>query len=99
MQDPMFPLGVGAIALFVANVLPMLSKLTFTVAELSSWVGGVATFARLRSLPPASGIVFAALPLFFAWRSLVNYFYLVPLLALAVALVDARQQSTRPARR
>jgi hypothetical protein len=89
ITDPMFPLGVGAIALFVANVLPMIPKLVFTVAELASWAGSTLAFARYRWLTPAGAVVLAALPLFFAWRSLVNYFYLVPLLVLAVTFSRA----------
>ncbi|MBV9281054.1 MAG: DUF2029 domain-containing protein [Chloroflexi bacterium] len=88
MRDPMFPLGIGIIALFASNVLPLLPKVAFTLAELGSWLACVAASLRLRFLTPASGVVFAALPLFFAWRSLVNYFYLVPLLVLAVALAE-----------
>jgi uncharacterized membrane protein len=92
MLDPMFPLGVGAIALFIANVIHMLPKLTFTVAEFAAWAGGVLAAARLRFLAPAAGAVLAALPLFFAWRSLMNYFYLVPLIALAIALADMQRR-------
>lgn len=91
MSDPMFPLGIGVIALFVSNVVPMLPKIAFAAAQLIAWVGGAGAFARLR-LSPASGVVLAALPLFFAWRSLVNYFYLVPLLTLAVVLAESSAQ-------
>lgn len=94
MNDPMFPLGIGIIALFVSGVLPMLPKLVFTLAEIGSWIGGLIGTARYR-LPPASVAVFAALPLFFAWRSLVNYFYLVPLLALAITIAEQRLAASR----
>jgi hypothetical protein len=93
MSDPMFPLGIGTIALFVSGYLPMLPKVAFTLAEMTAWVGGLAAFARGRALPAACIAVLGALPLFFAWRSLVNYFFLVPLLALGIAL--ASRQRTR----
>lgn len=96
MTDPMFPLGIGVMALFVANVLPMLPKLAFSIAELVAWLSGIVATARLRYLPPAMAPALAALPLFFAWRSLVNYFYLVPLLALAVAAAHEAQVRQRP---
>jgi hypothetical protein len=96
MTDPMFPLGVGVIALFVSSVVPMLPKMAFTLAELGAWAGSVTAYARFRFLTPASGVVLAALPLLFAWRSLITYFYLVPLLALAVAMAESR---SRPADR
>jgi hypothetical protein len=88
LTDPMFPLGIGAIALFVANVLPWTPKIAFTIAELASWLGSWAAFASSRLVTPAAMAVLGALPLFFAWRSLVNYFYLVPLLAIAMILVE-----------
>lgn len=94
MSDPMFPLGVGIVSLFVSNVLPMVPKAAFTVAELLSFAGGFLADLRLRSLPAATGIVLGALPLFFAYRSLVNYFYLVPLLALAVIVAAPHQRRT-----
>ncbi|MGH2447995.1 MAG: hypothetical protein ACRDFS_05265 [Chloroflexota bacterium] len=87
MADPMFPLGIGLIAAFVPHGMPVLPKVSFTVLEGLAWLGGIAAFARWRQLSPAAGIVLAALPLFFAWRSLFNYFYLIPLLALGVSLL------------
>jgi hypothetical protein len=96
MTDPMFPLGIGIIGMFVSGVLPMLPKLTFAIAEMVAWAGGVALFARVRLLTPASAMVLGALPLFFAWRSLVNYFYLVPLLALAAALAMEHTSASAP---
>jgi hypothetical protein len=92
--DPMFPLGIGIIALFVSNGLPFLPKIAFTVMELGSWVAGGIGWLRLRVLGTAgAGAVLGALPLFFAWRSLVNYFYLVPLLALAIVLAEPAQRA------
>jgi hypothetical protein len=84
MSDPMFPLGTGLIALFVAGFIPMAPKAFFAVTEMLAWAGGVAYFARTRLLIPATMGALAALPLFFAWRSLANYFYLAPLLTLAI---------------
>ena len=94
MADPMFPLGVGIIALFVSGVVPMVPKVAFTLTELAVWGGSAVGFARVRSLPPAAVAILGALPLFFAWRSLVNYFYLVPLLALAMTFATGRRQSS-----
>lgn len=91
MIDPMFPLGIGIIALFVSGILPMLPKIAFTLMEVGSWLGSATVFARWRVLTPASGVVLAALPMFFAWRSLASYFYLVPLLALAVTFAGRHQ--------
>jgi hypothetical protein len=94
MADPMFPLGIGIIALFVSNGLPVLPKVVFTIMEIGAWAGGVVGWMRVRSVATAAaGAVLGALPLFFAWRSLVNYFYLVPLLALAIVLAEPAQRT------
>jgi uncharacterized membrane protein len=94
MADPMFPLGIGIIALFVSNGLPVLPKIVFTIMEIGAWAGGVVGWMRVRSVATAAaGAVLGALPLFFAWRSLVNYFYLVPLLALAIVLAEPAQRT------
>lgn len=95
MSDPMFPMGIGVISLFVTGVLPMAPKLAFSAAELGVWVGSVYAFWRSRLLVPASVAALGALPLFFAWRSLVNYFYLVPILALAFTLATADQERSQ----
>lgn len=92
MADPMFPLGIGIIALFAAGALPMLPKVVFAVMELAAWFGTASASAWSRYLTPATGAVLGALPLFFAWRSLVNYFYFVPILVLAVVLADSAQR-------
>lgn len=96
MFDPMFPLGLGLVALFSSNLLPMWPKMAFTVIEGATWLGGVSIFARLRTLPIASIPVLAMLPLFFAWRSLDNYFYLVPFLVLAIALAESTRSLQSP---
>ena len=93
MSDPMFPMGIGVISLFVSGVVPMLPKVAFGVAEVLAWGGGAYAFWRSRLLTPTFVAALGALPLFFAWRSLVNYFYLVPLLALAITL--AMPEGTR----
>lgn len=99
MADPMFPLGIGIVAVFVSGFLPLAPKLAFTVMELAAWAGGMGAFVRYRLIGPASVAALAALPLFFAWRSLVNYFYLVPLLALAFVLAEPAQRTAARRRR
>lgn len=97
MSDPMFPMGIGVISLFVSGVLPMAPKLAFGIAEIAAWAGATFAFWRTRLLLPASAAALAALPLFFAWRSLVNYFYLVPILALAFTLAAPHQERVQGA--
>lgn len=93
VSDPMFPLGIGVIALFVSGALPMLPKIAFSLGEVLVWTGSLAITVRVRRLPPVAGVVLGALPLFFAWRSLTNYFYLIPVIALAVVLAGAGREA------
>jgi hypothetical protein len=72
----------------------MIPKLAFTLMEGISWAGSAGVALRSRLLTPASGAVLAVIPLFFAWRSLDNYFYLVPFLVLAIILTERRLQQT-----
>jgi hypothetical protein len=92
LADPMFPLGVGVVAIFVANLLPMLPKATFTAMEVGAWILSVAGAVRFRAHVPAAAMVaLGAIPLFFAWRSLTSYFYLVPLLVAAVLFAERQR--------
>lgn len=95
MSDPMFPLGIGVIALFVANVVPMIPKVAFTIAEAGVWIAGMVAATRPKLVTPAAAMVLGVLPLFFAWRSLVSYFYLAPVLALAVYFATRAGESAR----
>jgi hypothetical protein len=89
MTDPMFPMGSGIIALSLAGILPLLSRAAYALLELGALIAGLSAFAfGLCRRSPALGLVLATLPLLFAWRSLINYFYLTPLLALAVCLAN-----------
>jgi hypothetical protein len=89
----MFPLGIGVIAVFVAGLAPMITKAAFTAMELGAWILAVPVAARFRRFFPAAAMIaLGALPLFFAWRSLTSYFYLVPMIAMAVLFAE-RQRS------
>ncbi|HEY6959608.1 MAG TPA: hypothetical protein VI814_12350, partial [Candidatus Limnocylindria bacterium] len=54
---------------------------------------------RTRRSSPEMGIALALIPLYFAWRSLFSYFFLVPLFAFAglvrMDLVDVTPQRVR----
>lgn len=83
----------GGLALLPASaylVLEALSALAFLVI---AW--------RSRRTSPELGVVLALIPLFFAWRSLFSYFFLVPLFAaVAVArmpLGDITRERARAA--
>ncbi len=83
LREPMFPRGAGLVFLSTGGVLPLLPPAAYALGE------GVVTLAlllvawRTRRTSPEVGLVLAYVPLFFAWRSLFSYFFLLPLFAAA----------------
>ncbi len=81
--QPMFARGAGIVFLGTNGGMPLLPATAYLAME------GVATLAclliawRTRRSSPELGIVLAFVPLYFAWRSLFSYFFLIPLFALA----------------
>lgn len=81
--DPMFPIGVGSIALAFGGLVPILSAHLWTVAELAVFAALLYLQYRRRGSMP-DGLLLALVPLWFAWRSPLNYFAWMPLLATYV---------------
>ncbi|MHB8631142.1 MAG: glycosyltransferase 87 family protein [Candidatus Limnocylindria bacterium] len=81
--DPMFPRGAGIIFLAVNHLLPLWPPLAYTGLEAAAYGACLALAWRTRRTSPELGVVLATLPLFFAYRSLFSYFFLLPLLAFA----------------
>jgi hypothetical protein len=55
----------------------------YTAAEAMAGIICLVVAWRSRRTSPELGAVLAIVPLFFAWRSLFSYFFLLPLFALA----------------
>ncbi|HEV2249227.1 MAG TPA: hypothetical protein VGT60_01835 [Candidatus Limnocylindria bacterium] len=83
LADPMFPRGAGIIFLVVNQLLPLWPPLAYTAMEAIAFALCVAVAVRARRTSPELGAVLATLPLFFAYRSLFSYFFLLPLFAFA----------------
>ena len=83
VRDPMFPRGAGVIFLATNGLLPLWPQVTYTLAEGAGLLICVAIAWRQRRRSPELGIVLPLLPLFFAYRSLFSYFFLLPLFAFA----------------
>jgi hypothetical protein len=83
IADPMFPRGAGMIFLALNDVLPMWPPLAYTAMEVAAFLSCLAVAWRARRTSPELGAVLALLPLFFAYRSLFSYFFLLPLFAFA----------------
>src|SRR5438552_13760842 len=83
IADPMFPRGAGLIFLVLNDVLPLWPPLAYTALEAGAFAICVAVAWRTRRTSPELGAVLALLPLYFAYRSLFSYFFLLPLFAFA----------------
>jgi len=90
MADPMFPLGSGLISLVISGILHLQSAFPFTVLEGIAFVTAVLWYSRYCRRYPQTGIVLAIIPLFFAWRSLVSYFFYIDIILLAYIMVHDR---------
>lgn len=83
IADPMFPRGAGIIFLVIDRVLPLWPPLAYTALEGLAFAVCLVVAWRARRTSPELGMVLATLPLFFAYRSLFSYFFLLPLFAFA----------------
>ena len=83
VADPMFPRGAGLIFLAVNRLLPLWPPFVYTALEMLAFAVCLAVAWRSRRTSPDLGILLALVPLFFAYRSLFSYFFLLPLFAFA----------------
>jgi uncharacterized membrane protein len=81
--EPMFARGAGVIFLFTNGGVPLLPSVAYTATEAIAGIICLVVAWRTRRTSPELGAVLAIVPLFFAWRSLFSYFFLLPLFALA----------------
>ncbi len=80
---PMFPRGSGLVSLSTSGMLPLFPEAAYLVMEAAAAVAVLVVAWRTRRTSPELGVVLAMIPLFFAWRSLSSYFFLLPLFAVA----------------
>jgi hypothetical protein len=63
--------------------LPLLPSTLYLGMEAAAMLVCLAIAWRTRRTSPEMGITLALIPLYFAWRSLFSYFFLIPLFAFA----------------
>ena len=85
LTDPMFPLGFGMITLGLSKAIPLGVPAMWTLLSLLLLLGFFVLQWRRRTIT-ADGLLFALVPLWFAWRSPVNYLALLPVLAAWIAV-------------
>jgi hypothetical protein len=91
--DPLFPIGYGLISLGLSGVVPLVSSHLWTALEFAAWSALVLWQWRARSARMEDGLLLALIPLWLAWRSPMNYFALIPALALWIVATRARTAS------
>jgi uncharacterized membrane protein len=77
VADPMFPMGVGLIALSTGHLLPYFPSWLYTGLEAGAMLAMFAWYWSLCRKRPEAALMLAMLPLFLAWRSLPSYFYCI----------------------
>ena len=83
VSEPMFPRGAGLVFLSTNGGFPLLGASVYVAMEGTAMAVCLAVAWRTRRSSPELGIALALIPLFFAWRSLFSYFFLIPLFAFA----------------
>jgi len=98
VADPMYPSGVGVVALGLTPIFPLLPADAYTALEALAMLFCIAWYWRICKSRPEAAMLLAVLPLFFAWRSLPSYFYCaaLPLFILQVVRVLPKQASLLP---
>jgi uncharacterized membrane protein len=100
LVEPMFARGAGLIFLFTNGGVPLWPAVAYSVLEAAAGIICLVIAWRTRRTSPELGAVLAIVPLFFAWRSLFSYFFLLPLFALAaVARMPLGQLASERARK
>lgn len=76
---PLEPDGVGLVRFGLAGVGPLLPRVVYGLLALALFAALLAAFVRWRRALTSAPLVWPYLPLYVAWRSLQNYFVLLPL--------------------
>jgi uncharacterized membrane protein len=82
------PLGFGIVRFSTDGPLPLLPRAVYTVAMLAGFGVALWTYWRHRTAWRYGVAVLPVAPLYFAWRSLQNYFMFAPVLLLSLIADD-----------
>jgi uncharacterized membrane protein len=98
MSEPLFPIGMGIVSLSVGHVIPYFPPTAYLVLELLALGAALYAFCRWRVKLAEGGLILALIPLFFAFRSLPNYFAIAPWIAFYAATQVYRLEGDMRAR-
>jgi hypothetical protein len=90
LSEPLFPQGMGLIALSLGHLLPFGPPVLYALLEVAALGITLVSTIRFRRQLGAGVLVLALIPLFFAFRSIPSYFAFAPWLALYAVQCRAR---------
>jgi len=90
ISEPLFPQGMGVIALSLGHLLPFGPPALYALLEVAAFGVTLGVAIRWRVQLGAGVLVLALIPLFFAFRSIPSYFAFAPWLALYAVQCRAR---------
>jgi hypothetical protein len=96
MTDPMYPLGVGPVQLSLSGWMPLWPPLVWTALEALSFAGLIVFQCLRRNGHNSDGLFLALIPLWISWRSPMNYFAFLAVVALWIALDFQRARQAQP---
>ena len=93
LTQPLPPIGIG-IARWATLAFPDVPKMAYTLLVGGGIIAALGIFWRWGGRYPALTFVLPWLPLWFSWRCLSAYFYLMPLMVLFVFFEQWRKDDT-----
>ena len=98
MTLPIFPSGIGLVALARAGLLPLFPSAVYGALELIALAALLVWFARAKSFPrPEIALLLGLFPYLLAWHSATTYFAALPILAVYATVTAAKHRSEDPA--
>lgn len=94
-SEPLFPMGMGVIALFTGHLLPYIAPRFFTLMEFLGMGAALFAAVRWRRYLGDATLLLGLIPLLFAFRSLPNYFGVAPWIALYAANMAYRAYASK----
>jgi hypothetical protein len=96
MREPLFATGIGIISLSVGHLLPYAPPALYALLEVTAVVAALLVYARYQAQIGEAVLVLALVPLYFAFRSLDDYFAFAPWLALYAVHAVYGEQPAQP---
>ena len=91
MTLPVFPSGIGLVALSRAGLFPLMPSVVYGLLELAALGALVLWYARATFMPrPELALVLGLLPFLLAWHSATAYFDALPALAVYACIAALR---------